>query len=68
MVYTTDMRLFLLFALVAIILAIVALAIPASILFSGVLASGLGWVAVALGFIIVDLHTGYAVPVASRRV
>lgn len=63
------MRLFLFLALVAIVLAVVALAIPASILFSGVLASGLGWFAVAFGLYLVDLLTGsYAVPVGTRRV
>ena len=69
MVYShLHMRLILLLALVAVILGIVALAIPASILFSGVLASGIGWLAVGVALYFLDLLLGgWSVPVGTVR-
>lgn len=62
------MRLLLVLAVVAVVLAIIALAIPASILFTGVLGSGLGWFAVAFLIYLVDLLVGgWVVPFGARR-
>lgn len=62
------MKLLLVLAVVCFILAIIALAIPASVLFTGVLASGLGWTAGGLLLLTVDfLLGGWVVPVGGRR-
>lgn len=63
------MRLILFLALIAVVLGIIALAIPAAILFSGVLASGLGWLSVGVALYFIDLLVGgWVVPVGGRRV
>lgn len=63
------MKLFILLALVAVILAILAAAIPTSILFPGaVVVSVAAWLSVAFGLFLLDLLTGgYALPVGGVR-